>query len=172
IGRITRGDAFHALPCVMVAIGAGLGRGAGLLVPQGFAIEHAQHARIDRVLILHRLKIAPHERIARPPLGSGDFGGERGNGDAGRDQQRGEDYRRSKSHSTVMAAEAVAEKPLSPIHSKSNFPLLLATVKNEMKGLAAVAGKKSARKISSPSKRHVKLVMMSRGITTPLVVWR
>ena len=61
--------------------------------------------------------------------------------DAGRDQQRREDYRRRKFHSTVMLAEAVSENPLSPIHSKSNFPLSVATVKNEMNGLAAVAGK-------------------------------
>ena len=30
-----------------------------------------------------------------------------------------------------MLADAVSENPLSPIHSKSNLPLLVATVKNE-----------------------------------------
>ena len=41
----------------------------------------------------------------------------------------------------MMDAEAVAAKPLSPTHSKSNLPLSVATVKNVMNGFAAIAGK-------------------------------
>ena len=47
-------------------------------------------------------------------------------------------------------ADAAAEKPLSPIHSKSNLPLSVAIVENVMNGFAAVAGNRSARKISVP----------------------
>ena len=53
-------------------------------------------------------------------------------------------------HSTVIEAEAVSEKPLSPIHSNSNLPLSVAVVKKVMNGLAAIAGNRSARKISVP----------------------
>ena len=53
-------------------------------------------------------------------------------------------------HSTVMGADSAAEKPLSPVHSNSIVPLSVATVKNVMNGLAAIAGEKSARNISSP----------------------
>jgi hypothetical protein len=49
-----------------------------------------------------------------------------------------------------MEAEAVSLKPLSPIHSNSNLPLSVATVKKVTKGLAAIAGNRSARKISTP----------------------
>src|ERR1700721_1565781 len=173
IGRITRRDAFHAGAGVAMTVGAGLARRACLAVPQRFAIERAQHAGIGGVVVLHRLGVRSHKGVAGPALSLRDFGrNQRTKNDAGREQQGDKKYRRCKLHSTVMLAEAVSEKPLSPIHSKSNFPLLLATVKNEMNGLAAVPGKRSARKISSPSKRQVKLVMMSRGITTPDVVWR
>src|SRR5579871_4062075 len=142
IGRIARGDAFHAGACVMMAIGASLADRTGLLLPQRFALDHAQHARIGRVVILHRLAIWTHEGIAGSALGCRDFSRDRGaKNEAGRrNQQRCEGYRCLTPHSTVMLAEAVSEKPLSPIHSKSNFPLLLAMVKKEMKGLAAVPG--------------------------------
>jgi hypothetical protein len=50
----------------------------------------------------------------------------------------------------VIAACSLAAKPLSPLHSKATMPLSVATVKNEMKGLAAIAGDSSALKISSP----------------------
>ena len=36
----------------------------------------------------------------------------------------------------------------------------------------AIAGNRSARKISDPLKRHVKLVMMSRGTSSPDAIWR
>ena len=50
----------------------------------------------------------------------------------------------------MIEAEAVSEKPLSPIHSNSNLPLSVAVVKKVMNGLAAIAGNRSARKISVP----------------------
>ena len=50
----------------------------------------------------------------------------------------------------MMEAEAVSENPRSPIHENSNVPLSVAVVKNAMKGLAEIAGNRSARKISSP----------------------
>ena len=40
-------------------------------------------------------------------------------------------YRRAQLHSTVIAADAVSAKPLSPIHSNSNVPLSFAVVKND-----------------------------------------
>ncbi len=71
--------------------------------------------------------------------------------EAGRDQQQPTLIAARRSiHSTVMAAEAVSAKPLSPIHSKSNLPLSVATVKKVMNGFAAIAGNRSARKISTP----------------------
>ena len=59
-----------------------------------------------------------------------------------------------------MEAAAVSEKPLSPTHSNSNLPLSVTDVKKLKKGLAAMAGNRSARKISAPLKRHVKLVTL------------
>ena len=53
-------------------------------------------------------------------------------------------------HSTVIVAVSVCEKPLSPVHLNTIVPLAVATVENEMNGLAAIAGKRSARNISSP----------------------
>jgi len=80
-----------------------------------------------------------------------DFGGgQGGGGDIGRDQQQRDRYRGCGSHSTRIEAEAVSAKPLSPIHSKSNLPLSVATVKNVMNGFAAIAGNRSAWKISTP----------------------
>jgi hypothetical protein len=52
------------------------------------------------------------------------------------------------------------------------LPLSVAVVKKVMKGLAAIAGNRSVRKISDPLKRHVKLVMMSRGTSSPDAIWR
>ena len=72
-----------------------------------------------------------------------DFGGE----GRRRDQQRN-GYGASKSHSTVIEADAVSENRWSPIHSNSNLPLSVAVVKKVMNGLAAIAGNRSARKIS------------------------
>src|SRR5712675_2132506 len=53
-------------------------------------------------------------------------------------------------HSTVMGADSVAAKPSSPVHRNSIVPVAVATVKNVRNGLAAIAGEKSARNISSP----------------------
>jgi hypothetical protein len=49
-----------------------------------------------------------------------------------------------------MFAVSVWEKPLSPVHLNSIVPVAVAIVKNEMNGLAAIAGKRLARNISSP----------------------
>src|ERR1019366_6463990 len=172
-GGVARRHALHAGARVMVTIGAGLARGTGLAVPQGFAVEHPQHAGIGGIVILDRLGVGRHEAVAGPVLGWRDFGGgERSDGDAGRNQQRRDSYRAGRLHSTEMAADAVSLKPLSPIHSKSNLPLSFAIVKNVTNGLAAIAGNRSARKISAPLKRQVKLVMMSRGTNWPEAVWR
>src|SRR6202035_2366703 len=109
--------------------------------------------------------------VAGATFGLRDFGGGEGRDEeAGCDRQRRQghqDYRAGPFHSTEMAAEAVSVKPLSPVHSKSNLPLSVATVKNEMKGFAAIAGNRSARKISTPLKRQVKLGMVSRGTCWP-----
>src|SRR5262249_5124329 len=56
----------------------------------------------------------------------------------------------ARDHSTVIFADAVSWKPLSPVHSKSIVPLAVATVKKLRNGLAAIAGCRSALKISSP----------------------
>src|SRR6185436_8834830 len=100
--------------------------------------------------------------IAGAAFGRRDFGG----ADGARHQQRG-GYGAERSHSTVIEAEAVSEKPRSPIHSNSNLPRWLTVVKKVMKGFADIAGNRSARKSSDPWKRQVKLVMMSRGTTSP-----
>src|SRR5205085_6873539 len=143
-------------------------RGAGLPFPQRFAIEHPEHAGIGGVVVLHHLGFRRHEAEAGAALGLRDFGG-----DSGRRGQHARDcHGARKIHSTDMDAEAVSEKPLSPIHSNSNLPLSVADVKKLRKGLADMAGKRSARKISLPLKRQVKLVMMSRGTASPDAVWR
>ena len=43
-------------------------------------------------------------------------------------------------YSTVMAADSVALKPLSPVQWKARVPLSVATVENAMNGFAAIAG--------------------------------
>ena len=146
-GGITRRDALHAGARILVAIGAGLARRAGLAVPQFLAVEHPQHAGICRVVALHRLTVRRHETVAGPALCLRDFSGA---SRAARDQERCNDNGINNLHSTVIEADAVAAKPLSPIHSNSNFPLSLATVKKVMNGLAELAGNRSARKISLP----------------------
>src|SRR5262249_9143863 len=120
---------------------------AKLLVPQRFAVEHPEHAGICGVVVLDRLGVRRHEVIARAPLVERDLAGDDGQGGSD-ERSRGDHAKRV--HSTAIEADAVSVKPLSPIHSNSNLPLSLATVKKEMNGLAAIAGKKSARKISAP----------------------
>src|SRR6185312_980912 len=146
-GGIAHCHALHALPPVAMAVGAGLLGVTGLLVPERFAVEHEQHAGIGGVVVLHRAGIRPHEGIAGAALLPRYFSGT----EAGcRGEQRGRHYRARPVHSTLIEAEAVDAKPLSPIHSNSNLPLSFATVKKDRNGLAAIAGKKSARKISVP----------------------
>ena len=131
---------------VAVAIGTCLVGRSGLALPQRFAVEHPEHAGIGGVIILHCLGVGTHECVTGAALGLRDL---RGDNDARR-QQRSHGYEAGKSHSTVMEADAISEKPLSPIHSNSNLPLSVAVVKKVMNGLAAIAGNSSARKISAP----------------------
>ena len=91
-------------------------------------------------LVSGAMKLVPERRSALRDFGADGIHREQGrqNDDAG------------KPHSTVIEADAVSEKPLSPIHSNSNLPLAVAVVKKVMNGLAAIAGNRSARKISVP----------------------
>jgi hypothetical protein len=75
-GGIARGDAPHAAARIAMAIRAGFLRAAGLLRPQRLAVEHEQHARIGGVVILHRPRVGPHERIAGPARIGRDLTGE------------------------------------------------------------------------------------------------
>src|SRR5260370_13043900 len=143
---IAGSDALHGRAGLAVAVGAGLVGGAYLALPQRIAVEHPEHAGIGGVVLLHRLGVRGQEAVCGGALALRDI---RGANSAGR-QQGSKGYDPGKSHSTVIEAEAVSEKPLSPIHSNSNFPLSVAVVKTGMKGLATVAGKRSARKISGP----------------------
>ena len=72
-GGIMRGDALHAGARIVVAIGAGLVRGAGLAVPQLLAVEHPQHAGIGGVVVLHRPGFRRHEAVAGAALAWRDF---------------------------------------------------------------------------------------------------
>ena len=72
-------------------------------------------------------------------------------------------------HSTTIFASSVTSKPLSPIHRNASVPLSVATVWKVMNGLAAIAGNSCVAKISSPLYRHENDVMMSRGMSRPLV---
>src|ERR1700722_5280875 len=145
---IAGGDALHAGARVVVAIGAGLAGGACLAPPQRLAVEHPQHAGIGRIVLLHRSRFRRHEAESASPLALRNLARRKRRG--GRDQQYRGDYRANRPHSTVIEAEAVSLKPLSPIHSNSNFPLSVATVKKVMNGFAAIAGNRSARKTSTP----------------------
>src|SRR5260221_9741582 len=142
---IMRRDALHGGTGVAVAIGTGLVRGTNLALPQRFAVEHPEHAGVDGVVVLHCLGVRRHEAVAGAAFGRRNFGGAGGT----RHQQR-RGYGAGQPHSTVIEAEAVSEKPLSPIHSNSNLPLSVAVVKKLMNGLAGIPGKRPARKISAP----------------------
>src|SRR5216683_4399551 len=67
-GRIARRHAFHGGAGVAMAIRAGLVRRALFLLPQGFAVEHPEHAGIGGVVILDRLGFRRHEAVARAAL--------------------------------------------------------------------------------------------------------
>src|SRR5215211_966923 len=147
-GRITRGNAFHARPRVAVAVGARLVGRTRLGVPQRLAVEHPERARVGGVVVLHRLGLAAHEVVSRAALAGGNLGGKcrrRRAGERGTEQQE-----RAPDHSTVIVADSVTEKPLSPVHVNSSLPLSVATVWKVMNGLAAIAACSSALKISSP----------------------
>ena len=149
-GGVARGDALHAAGRLTMTIGAGLSRRPVLTLPQYLTVQHPEHARISAVVVLHPAQLGTHQPVIRTPLVAGDLAR------LGAERNR-KDHRRSArpspqraGHSTVMAAFSLAAKPLSPRHSKAIVPLSVATVKNEMKGLAAIAGDSSARKTSSP----------------------
>src|SRR5438477_6588112 len=167
-GGVSGRDTLHAGSDIAMAIRAGLVSAASLFLPEGFAVERPEHGGIGGVVVLHRHGVRCHEGGTGAALGFRDFRGRNARGG----HQRHQRYRAQRPHSTDMEAEAVSENPLSPIHSNSNLPLSVAVVKKVMKGLAATAGNRSARKISLPLKRHVKLVMMSRGTTSPEALWR
>src|SRR6202795_2048025 len=150
-GGIAGRHALHAGARVFMAIRAGLARRTSLAVPKRFAVEHPQHAGIGGIVVLHRSRVRRHEAEPRSALSLRDFSGENSTeGDGRRGQQRSNRYLTGRPHSTDIEAEAVSLKPLSPIHSKSNLPLSVATVKKVMNGFAAIAGNRSARKISTP----------------------
>src|SRR6516164_1946180 len=172
-GRIARRHPLHAGVRIAVTIGAGFSCRSLLAVPQRLAVEHPQHGGVGSVVVLHGARIAAHELVARLALGERDFGR---HGDAAKpsinksgSKQPNDDARR---HSTAMLRDAVAENPLSPLHSKVTVPLSMAVVKKEKNGLAAIAGNSSARKISSSLYLQMKSVMMSRGNTRPMLSTR
>ena len=74
-GRITRRDTLHAGARFVMAVGAGLVRGALLAFPQRFAIEYPEHAGIGGIVVLHRLGVRRHEAVAGTAFGLRDFGG-------------------------------------------------------------------------------------------------
>ena len=106
------------------------------------AIEQEKNRRAGDLVILHRARLAAHELVARAALGLRNFGGN-GNGHE-------EDCEDRRSHTTLMVALCVAEKPLSPVQRNSSVPLSVARVLKVMSGFAAIAGCRSARKISTP----------------------
>src|SRR5262249_11173633 len=161
-GGIARRHPLHSRLGVAVAIAARLAGGAVLAAPQRLAGEHPQRAGIAGVVVLHGAGVAAHELVAGFSLGERDLAGERAR--AGEDA--GDDGR-CRPHSTVMAAEAVASKPLSPVQAKLSVPLSVAAVEKVKNGLAGIAGEGSGRKISSPLYLQTKSMMMSRGSSLP-----
>src|SRR6266851_9940155 len=134
-GGIARRHALHARLGVAVAIAARFAGVAVLAAPQRLAVEHPQRAGIAGVVVLHGAGVAAHELIAGFALGERDLAGDRGRAEKG----AGDDDR-CRLHSTVMAAEAVASKPLSPVQAKLSVPLSVATVEKVKNGLAEIAG--------------------------------
>src|SRR6516164_4132579 len=147
VGGIARRHAPHAAIRIAVAVGTGFAGVAFLSLPQHIAIKNPEHAGIGGVVVLDCPGVRRHEIVAGAAPARKIFGGVHGKT---RKQQRDERSCTRQAHSTVIEAEAVSENPLSPIHSNSNLPLSCATVKNDRNGLAATAGKRSARKISFP----------------------
>src|SRR5688572_1701340 len=110
-----------------MAIGAGAGRGTGLVVPEGFAFRHPEHARVGRVVPLHRLRVAAHVLEARSPLGGRNLGLRQA-----RQAQRNRacDDERDPVHSTEIFAVSTWLRPWSSNQRKAITPLSVATVVN------------------------------------------
>ncbi len=149
--RIARGDAFHAGRARRHGSRRRTWRRRRLAVPQRLAVEHPQHAGVGGVVVLHRAGLARHEVVAGLALGEGNFGDEAGKAADDRKRMRERRCARSHSrHSTVMATDSVAWKPLSPVQVIVMVPLSVATVVKATYGLAETAGKNSARNTSTP----------------------
>src|SRR5262245_61479622 len=137
-----------------MAVSAGLAV-ARLGGPQRFSLEHPQARRIGGVVVLHRLGFAAHQVVAGAAFSGRNFvpEGSRGSDNHKKNADKppdGAEYP-IRSHSTVMLACSVTEKPLSPVQVNVSVPLWVATGWNVINGLAAIAGNRSARKTSSPS---------------------
>src|SRR5712671_2438940 len=169
-GRIASSDPLHGTCSVAMTIGAGFVFGPGLAVPGGGAVQNPQHAGIGGVVVLHAARFAPHEFVTGLALGERNLS--RDARDSAQQQQRGDELQRPYAHSTVIFAVSVTSKPLSPLQVNSSMPLSVATVKNDMNGLAATAGNRSARMISWPLYLQVNRLIMSRGICLPTKSWR
>src|SRR5262245_497750 len=153
-GGIARRDTLHARARVAVAAGARLSRRARLAVPQLLAVEQRQHRGVGGVVVLHRAGFRAHELVSGAALRGHALRCARRGGKASMDNSRRDGAAQpaaaTEAHATVILADSVRENPLSPVHLNSSVPLAVATVLNVMSGLAAMAGWKSARKISSP----------------------
>src|SRR4029079_10034876 len=91
---------------------------ASLVIPYLLAVEHPQHAGIGGAVVLHRPGVRRHETVAGAAFVLRDFSSQRI-----RCRHTRTPHDAGKPHSTMIEAEAVSEKPLSPIHSNSNLPL-------------------------------------------------
>src|SRR6516162_2131647 len=165
-GRITRRDTPHARSRIAVTTGARFPGGTIGAVPQRLTVEHGKHPWIGCVVVLHRTQLRRHQLVAGVALTERDLA-DRCRG--GCQHQAGNNKAVGKLHSTASSAVSLCTKPLSPVQRNSSVPLSAATVKNEINGLAAIAGDSSARKISLPLWVQRNSVMMSRGIIVPFV---
>src|SRR5262249_2324453 len=66
--RIAGGDALHGDRRIVVTIGASAIGRAGLLFPQGLAVEYPQRRGVDRVVVLHGLAVAAEVGVPRATL--------------------------------------------------------------------------------------------------------
>src|SRR5262249_42965399 len=76
VGWIARGHTLHGFRRFTVAIGAGAPFRTGLGAPQRLAVEHPQHARIGRVVVLHRPGLSTHLLVGGDALGNWHVGNE------------------------------------------------------------------------------------------------
>ena len=84
----------------------------------------------------------------------------------------GDDEQTVPRHSTTIFASSVTENPLSPFQVNASVPL---SVGDRVERHERVRGDRRierVEKISSPLYLHENDVMMSRGISRPLVPWR